>query len=102
MGPPVKQLIVAATLGLLTLQATAQDAPTQVKEQTAGSHPQRVEETPRSRAQEKQKHWTDPMNTKDSADPRQRDDYGVPKVTPPSGQGTDNSGGIPKTDGHHP
>lgn len=95
----MKPYIAAGLLALLIGQVHAQDAdaPTQVKKQTAGSHTQRVEETPRSRAHEAEQHWTDGMNTKRSRDPRQRDEYGAPNVTPPPGQGTDNSGGLPKT-----
>ncbi|MEX1827121.1 hypothetical protein [Luteibacter sp. CQ10] len=95
----MKPFIVAGVLALLAWQAHGQsaDTPTHVTKQTAGSHPQRVEETPRSRAHEAKEHWTDGMNTKRSNDTRERDEYGAPKVTPPKGQGTDNSGGLPKT-----
>jgi len=93
----MKPLIAAGLLALLAGQAHAQhaDTPTEVKKQTAGSHPQRVEETPRSRAHDAKEHWTDGMNTKRSNDTRERDAYGVPKVTPPPGRGTDNPGGVP-------
>lgn len=66
-----------------------------------GGKPQRVDTTaPRSTAPNE--HWTDGMNTKRAPDPRKRDEYGAPKVTPPTGQGTDNPGGIPEPRRHPP
>ncbi|MDY1549547.1 hypothetical protein [Luteibacter sahnii] len=104
-GKPMKQIILAASLAIVATQAYGQstpaqraDRPTEVTQQTANSHPQTMKETPRSRAHEPGQHWTDGMNTKRSVDPRQRDEFGAPKVTPPAGQGTDNAGGIPTSD----
>ncbi|MGE7136657.1 hypothetical protein ACQKIE_03410 [Luteibacter sp. NPDC031894] len=66
-----------------------------------GGAKQRVD-TSAPRTTEKREHWSDGMNTKRSPDPRKRDEYGAPKVTPPQGQGTDNPGGIPEPRKHPP
>jgi hypothetical protein len=66
-----------------------------------GGAPQRVDTSaPRSTGHKER--WTDGMNTKRAPDPRKRDEYGAPKVTPPNGQGTDNPGGIPEPRKHAP
>jgi len=66
-----------------------------------GGVPQRVDpEKPRT--SEHNERWSDGMNTKRAPDPRKRDEYGAPQVTPPAGQGTDNPGGIPEPRQHPP
>lgn len=66
-----------------------------------GGKPQRID-TSAPRSTETKEHWSDGMNTKRAPDPRKRDEYGAPKVTPPEGQGTDNPGGIPEPRKHPP
>jgi hypothetical protein len=82
----------------LAFQAPAQDRPVETKKQTANSAPQTVHETERSLKKEQDQRWNDGMNTKRAPDPRKRDEYGAPKVSPPEGQGTDNDAGLPKKD----
>lgn len=60
-----------------------------------GGKPQRMNPSSPRTTRDKER-WTDGMNTKRAPDPRKRDEYGAPKVTPPKGQGTDNPGGIPR------
>ncbi|SEO94986.1 hypothetical protein SAMN02800692_2963 [Luteibacter sp. UNC138MFCol5.1] len=72
--------------------ATVQDG---TRQSVNGGKPQTVKEDAHSRAKERREHWNDGMNTKRAPDPRERDEYGTPKVTPPKGQGTDNAGGLP-------
>ncbi|WP_413626346.1 hypothetical protein [Luteibacter sp. Lutesp34] len=60
-----------------------------------GGKPQRMNPSSPRTTRDKER-WTDGMNTKRAPDPRKRDEYGAPKVTPPRGQGTDNPGGIPR------
>lgn len=66
-----------------------------------GGKPQRVN-TSAPRTTRDKEHWSDGMNTRRAPDPRKRDEYGAPKVTPPKGQGTDNPGGIPEKREHPP
>jgi hypothetical protein len=82
----------------LAFQAIAQDRTVETKKQTVNSAPQTVHETERSLKKEQEQHWNDGLNTKRAPDPRKRDEYGAPKVSPPKGQGTDNDAGLPKKD----
>lgn len=85
-------------LGSSTVAAVPQDVPRSsddAQQSVNGGEPQRVNEERRSREKKGQEHWNDGMNTKRAPDPRKRDEYGAPKVTPPKGQGTDNAGGLP-------
>jgi hypothetical protein len=91
-------LVLAASAALGSEPRVPQDTHGVAKttEQTVnGGRPQTVIEDARSRRLEQNQHWSDGMNTKRSPDPRQRDEYGAPKVTPPGGQGTNNAGGVP-------
>lgn len=70
--------------------------PTKVERQTVDSHPQHVNETPRTKADDAKSRMTDALNTKRGApDPRERDSFGTPKSSPPPGHGTNNRGSIP-------
>jgi hypothetical protein len=97
------KVMLAATLLMATAPAWAQsstskdakDTPTQTTKQTVNGHYQTMHDTPRSDKESADKHWNDGLNTKDSIDPRKRDEYGTPRVTAPQGQGTNNRGGIP-------
>jgi hypothetical protein len=60
-----------------------------------GGPPQNLDAGERTRAREGQEHWTDGMNTTQTPEPKDRDEYGAPKVHAPQGQGTNNSGSLP-------
>lgn len=60
-----------------------------------GGKPQNVRDATRSKERAGKEHIDDGMNSKRAPDPRPRDAYGTPTVTPPPGQGTDNAGGLP-------
>lgn len=70
-------------------------APAASAQSVNGGKPQTVHEEKRSTQRAGKERMSDGMNTKGSTDSRKRDAYGTPVVTPPPGQGTDNSGGIP-------
>ena len=75
-----------------------QDRPAPTNDDTQsvnGGKPQNVRETRRSKERAGKEHMDDGMNSKREPDPRPRDAYGTPTVTPLPGQGTDNAGGIP-------
>jgi hypothetical protein len=98
-------LFLLGTSGATTSQDTPHPAPATTaprSEQSVNGGPPQHVDTSRPRSTEKKEHWTDGMNTKRAPDPRKRDEYGAPKVTPPTGQGTDNPGGIPEPRKHPP
>jgi Ni/Co efflux regulator RcnB len=85
------RLLTLAITASLALSAMAAPQQVETKSQTANSAPQKTSDTPRSRQQGQKQHWNDAMNTKNTKDPREKDEYGTPVPPQTKGQGTNSS-----------